>query len=216
MEDLVAYVIKKIIDGNIAAVIISTIAVIGCIGYLFLQIHNKSTSTTNELSDQVENSINLIVELIKELQRDLLEFIKESRIEFKNHDIKFSKNLEDIELEIVKIIDDLDHNLLNTITSTHSSLVANINDNTSARIENLENVLNRDLLDIRLQRKEIKELLENNIKDVKFRLDILQDMVKNNEINNSASIMKINHLIEALKQSIEISNLVSNNLKGKD
>jgi ElaB/YqjD/DUF883 family membrane-anchored ribosome-binding protein len=214
-EFIVTSIIKKILDGNIAVILISAIVGIAFIIYLALQFTSRTQSSNNELSDQVENSINLIVELIKGLEETLSDFMKEVHTEFKHYDAKFVQKLENIEFEVVRLIDDLEHNLQHTLLTNNTTLITSINNNTTDSIETLEKVLNRDLIDIRLQRKEIKETLESNIKEVKLRLDNLQEVIKTNEINNSTSIVKINNSIDSLKQSIDVSLFTSSKIKPK-
>jgi hypothetical protein len=214
-EFIVTSIIKKILDGNIAVILISAIVGIAFIIYLSLQFTARTQSSNNELSDQVENSINLIVELIKELENTLSDFMKEVHIEFKHYDIKFVQKLENIEFEVVRLIDDLEHNLQHTLLTNNTTLITSINNKTTDSIETLENVLNRDLIDIRLQRKEIKETLDSNIREVKQRLDALQEVIRTNDINNSTSIVKINSSIESLKESIDVSLFASSKIKPK-
>lgn len=208
MDEILIKFSNKIIEGNIAIIIFSSIVGIAVISYSIYQIsqvwmqHNK---TTNEVTDNAE----LIIDLIQELQRTLNEFIKDINIHILRNNSQLEEKIEQIEKELSHSIDTLGHKLESFITVNLTSFNHNISNNISKSSDKLENSVNKDLIDIRLQRKEIKEALDNNIKDVKLKLDILQDLIRSND----TSFSKITNVLETIKHALDVTNLVSTSIR---
>lgn len=208
MDEILIKFFNKIADGNIAITIFSSIAGIAVISYLVYQIshvwiqHNKAT---NDDSDNAE----LIINLIQELQSTLNDFIRDINIDLLKNNSQLEEKIEQIEKELIRGIDSLGHKLELFITTSLTNLNHNVTNNISKTSDKLENSVNKDLVEIRLQRKEIKETLENNIKDVKSKLDTLQELLRSND----SSFSKITNVLESIKHALDVTNLVNSSIR---
>lgn len=209
MEELLITLSREILKGNITLTIIGVLLIVGFIVYYTYFISKNNKTNNEQTALQVENSINLIIEILKELQSSLNFFIRETNTELKEYDTKLSNKANEVETEIVRSIEDLETKLISIINLNTTTLTGSINSFTSSNLSSLETSVNRDLVDIRLQRKDIKDSLELNIKDIKFKLDGLQDLLK----DESRSVIKISQILDSLKNSIDIINLMNHNIR---
>lgn len=209
MEELLITLSREILKGNITLTIIGVLLIVGVIVYYTYFISKNNKTNNEQTALQVENSINLIIEILKELQSSLNFFIRETNTELKEYDTKLSNKVNKVETEIVRSIEDLETKLISIINLNTTTLTGSINSFTSSNLSSLETSVNRDLVDIRLQRKDIKDSLELNIKDIKFKLDGLQDLLK----DESRSVIKISQILDSLKNSIDIINLMNHNIR---
>lgn len=209
MEELLITLSREILKGNITLTIIGVLLIVGFIVYYTYFISKNNKTNNEQTALQVENSINLIIEILKELQSSLNFFIRETNTELKEYDTKLSNKVNKVETEIVRSIEDLETKLISIINLNTTTLTGSINSFTSSNLSSLETSVNRDLVDIRLQRKDIKDSLELNIKDIKFKLDGLQDLLK----DESRSVIKISQILDSLKNSIDIINLMNHNIR---
>ncbi len=209
MEELLITLSREILKGNITLTIIGVLLIVGVIVYYTYFISKNNKTNNEQTALQVENSINLIIEILKELQSSLNFFIRETNTELKEYDTKLSNKVNKVETEIVRSIEDLETKLISIINLNTTTLTGSINSFTSSNLSSLETSVNRDLVDIRLQRKDIKDSLELNIKDIKFKLDGLQDLLK----DESRSVIKISQVLDSLKNSIDIINLMNHNIR---
>lgn len=209
MEELLITLGQEILKGNIALTIIGVLLIVGIIIYYTYFISKNNKTNNEQTALQVENSISLIIEIIKELQSSLNSFIRESNNEVKSHDNRLSNRINEVESEVIRSIENLEIKLISIVNANSSTLTNTINNFTSSSLSGLETSVNRDLVDIRLQRKDIKDSLELNIKDVKSKLDGLQDLLK----DESHSVVKISQVLDSLKNSMDIVNLMNHNIR---
>lgn len=209
MEELLISLGQEILKGNTTLTIIGVLLIVGIIIYYTYFISKNNKTSNEQTALQVENSISLIIEIIKELQSSLNSFIRESHNEAKDHDNRMSSRINEVESEVIRSIENLETKLISIVNANSSTLTNTINNFTSSSLSGLETSVNRDLVDIRLQRKDIKDSLEINIKDVKSKLDGLQDLLK----DESHSVVKISQVLDSLKNSMDIVNLMNHNIR---
>lgn len=208
MDEILVKFFNEIIKGNIAIIIFSSIVGIAVISYLVYQIshvwiqHNKAVNDGN-------GNAELIISLIQELQNTLNDFIRDININLLRNNSQLEEKVEQIEKELIRSVDSLGHKLEMFITTNLTSFNHNITNNIAKTSDKLENSVNKDLVDIRLQRKEIKETLEINIRDVKTKLDTLQELLRSND----SSFSKIINVLESIKHALDVTNLVTSSIR---
>lgn len=208
MDDLLIRFLNEILKGNIPIIIISIITSLVVIIYLIIQlIHTISKHIeSNYNNNSVE--INLILDLVRDLQTNLNNFIKDVNRNFELNDDLINEKIDNLEKELVNSVEMLENKIQILVNSQPNIISQTINNHTDKSLNKLEHIITNDLIDIRLQRKELKENLNNNILDVKRKIEIFQDLLKSND----SSFNKIINTLDSIKHSLDISTLINSSI----
>lgn len=196
MEELIVKFANQILAGNIVAIFITFIVILAIIIYLIFQIikHQQNNQTVNNDATLDANDV-LIQSTLYKIKEDL-----ETLIGLKHTEINIK--LDQIESQFLNSINTLERTLTTLSNTSTITMQSTVSSTFNSSINTLQNHIDKDLVDIRIQRNDIKNIIDSNIKEIHNSIESL-------ESNNNKILEALTHL----KSLLELASILNNNIK---
>lgn len=196
MEELIVKFANQILAGNIVAIFITFIVILAIIIYLIFQIinHQQNNQIVNNDATLDANDV-LIQSTLYKIKEDL-----ETLISLKHTEINIK--LDQIESQFLNSINALERTLTTLSNTNIINMQSTVSSTFNSSINTLQNHIDKDLMDIRIQRNDIKNTININIKEIYNSIESL-------ESNNNKILEALTHL----KSLLELAAILNNNIK---
>jgi len=196
MEELIVKFANQILAGNIVAIFITFIVILAIIIYLIFQIinHQQNNQIVNNDATLDANDV-LIQSMLYKIKEDL-----ETLISLKHTEINIK--LDQIESQFLNSINALERTLTTLSNTNIINMQSTVSSTFNSSINTLQNHIDKDLVDIRIQRNDIKNTININIKEIYNSIESL-------ESNNNKILEALTHL----KSLLELAAILNNNIK---
>jgi len=196
MEELIVKFANQILAGNIVAIFITFIVILAIIIYLIFQIinHQQNNQIVNNDATLDANDV-LIQSTLYKIKEDL-----ETLISLKHTEINIK--LDQIESQFLNSINALERTLTTLSNTNIINMQSTVSSTFNSSINTLQNHIDKDLVDIRIQRNDIKNTININIKEIYNSIESL-------ESNNNKILEALTHL----KSLLELAAILNNNIK---
>jgi len=196
MEELIVKFANQILAGNIVAIFITFIVILAIIMYLIFQIinHQQNNQIVNNDATLDANDV-LIQSTLYKIKEDL-----ETLISLKHTEINIK--LDQIESQFLNSINALERTLTTLSNTNIINMQSTVSSTFNSSINTLQNHIDKDLVDIRIQRNDIKNTININIKEIYNSIESL-------ESNNNKILEALTHL----KSLLELAAILNNNIK---
>lgn len=197
MEDIFVLIVKHILDGNIIVGLITILILFSVSAYIVWLISKYFIKDPHKKDYlEIENSIAGIIDTIKQTSNRLDTISRDIRSQLDNFDKENKQHSKEIEKLISFAIINLEEKISRLFTEKFSTLFSNINSATLTSIDDAQDGINSD---IAILRADLREAITPHIRELNSRVELLQDLMKQNEFNYVRNIDQIRNVLEMLK-----------------